>query len=813
MKKLFTFAAAILASVAMSAETIFSYTVVNPATGTYEAVGGSAKCTTAMASGGNNEITIGDQTFYKFNSSSAWEFTLADEGTFAVGDVISITAACGTSAKTGKGVKLNDIAVTGDFAANAASTLTYTVQEGDAIAGQTKITVKRNDSDIKFGTIVVEREAASTDPVESAAISGDNACLLGGSVTLTCNAAKATTYQWSMNGAAIDGATAKTYVFEPTAAGEYSFTCAASNDYTAVPVVAEAFVVTVTDPADACGELIKATHTGGKTATVTGVLGGTADKNTQDNGKLGSNGHYFGVKLASGKFQAADEVTIVASALSGGNTATIYSDKGTTLLGSADFDTESMTATFTLEAEAEWIYVYRTSSACNPNIEYIAVNRSCEASNNADIKKVWVMAGEEEMVFEPEEDGVTYNLVVPASVDMAQLSINYTLAHPKASANVASPFVITVPAAGAAANSQVVVVTAQDGTQKTYTFNVTKSAAASTDASLKSLAVTGFTLDPAFAADVFTYTITKAYGAENPGTDKVVCEPNDATAHPNVAAGENALIVTVTAEDGEAQLVYTINIVEAAAPKDLAQVKFSNGFDAFIDNANLTVKAFYLAGTDAPTATTITAGNGTAGELADGKIIVTGADASTAEYIVTLEAVTPNTDAVAATAEAGVFDGTEAWVKNGLLAYGNAAGFNEGKYTIRRQLKSSDKADDQRVIAGWVRTYFFVGNASQFELAVSGNKPLKYAIDGGEQIENNAETLSIELGEGNHMIEIVSNQSSGDCNLSAPKLVERTATAISNTEAGVKAVKFFQNGQLMIEKNGVIYNAQGAIVK
>jgi lysophospholipase L1-like esterase len=38
-------------------------------------------------------------------------------------------------------------------------------------------------------------------------------------------------------------------------------------------------------------------------------------------------------------------------------------------------------------------------------------------------------------------------------------------------------------------------------------------------------------------------------------------------------------------------------------------------------------------------------------------------------------------------------------------------------------------------------------------------------------------------------------------------------TGINNTEAGVKAVKFFQNGQLMIEKNGVIYNAQGAIVK
>ena len=38
-------------------------------------------------------------------------------------------------------------------------------------------------------------------------------------------------------------------------------------------------------------------------------------------------------------------------------------------------------------------------------------------------------------------------------------------------------------------------------------------------------------------------------------------------------------------------------------------------------------------------------------------------------------------------------------------------------------------------------------------------------------------------------------------------------TGIENAEEAVKAVKFFQNGQLMIEKNGVIYNAQGAIVK
>ena len=40
-----------------------------------------------------------------------------------------------------------------------------------------------------------------------------------------------------------------------------------------------------------------------------------------------------------------------------------------------------------------------------------------------------------------------------------------------------------------------------------------------------------------------------------------------------------------------------------------------------------------------------------------------------------------------------------------------------------------------------------------------------------------------------------------------------TATAIDNTEATESAVKFFENGQLLIRKNGVVYNAQGAVVR
>jgi len=47
----------------------------------------------------------------------------------------------------------------------------------------------------------------------------------------------------------------------------------------------------------------------------------------------------------------------------------------------------------------------------------------------------------------------------------------------------------------------------------------------------------------------------------------------------------------------------------------------------------------------------------------------------------------------------------------------------------------------------------------------------------------------------------------------AIKLGAPVTTAISNTEAPVNAGKLIQNGMLIIEKNGVKYNALGVEVK
>ena len=125
--------------------------------------------------------------------------------------------------------------------------------------------------------------------------------------------------------------------------------------------------------------LIKATHDGTATgATVTGYLGGTYDKNTASDGKLGGANTYFGIKLAEGNFQAGDVLYIHANTVS--SAVRIYSDKGTTRINAEDgtFDANKM-FTYTLTAETEWIYIYRKvkdgESDMNPYVDYIEVQR------------------------------------------------------------------------------------------------------------------------------------------------------------------------------------------------------------------------------------------------------------------------------------------------------------------------------------------------------------------------------------------------------------------------------------------------------
>ena len=193
----------------MWADEIFGFTCTSSTTAVsstgYTATGGTATLSgSAMSTGGSNEMTVGTQTFYKFNSSSQWTFALSS-GKFAVGDVISFTCASNASSdKSGKGVKINNsITVTGDFPKGETNTISYTVVASDGVAGQSSFYIKRNDSDIKFGTVSVTRTA--TGPVDPTITFNNGAYTVGDEVLdlsslFTSNSAGAVTYSVKTDG-------------------------------------------------------------------------------------------------------------------------------------------------------------------------------------------------------------------------------------------------------------------------------------------------------------------------------------------------------------------------------------------------------------------------------------------------------------------------------------------------------------------------------------------------------------------------------------------------------------------------------------
>lgn len=96
------------------------------------------------------------------------------------------------------------------------------------------------------------------------------------------------------------------------AVGTFYYYCAVTEED--CDVIRNSNVVTINVTEKDMLLLIQANHVKGKTATISGYIGGTYRKEMQDNSKLGSKGNYFGIKLASGTFQAGDRVYIHTAA-------------------------------------------------------------------------------------------------------------------------------------------------------------------------------------------------------------------------------------------------------------------------------------------------------------------------------------------------------------------------------------------------------------------------------------------------------------------------------------------------------------------
>ncbi len=647
--------------------------------------------------------------------------------------------------------------------------------------------------------------APSTDPVTEITVSGPTTGVVGIPVTFVAKAKKATSIWWtdkygtklSENG---------TLVLTPEAAGEFTYTAWAENEFNEYPVTKE-HTITISDKL--CGELIKATHTGGKTATVEGVIGGTADKNTASDGKFGGKGQFFGITLASGAFLAGDELNVHTTKAAEQGTLAIYADKaGETLL----FDSESMGVEgdniIVLPAalnEKSTLYICRTeTNTWNGYVDFIAVNRACGASNNADVSEVRVNG----VVVEPEgEKGTLYNYTLGASYSEPTVSIALTLAHPKATIKYGldNPYEMGTPDAGSS-KGQAFTIVAEDGvTEKTITVNVAKSATLSNNWFLSELSIDGYTLDPAFTPENNEYNITKPYGAANPTESDI----HAVTQHPgatiqSIDINPTSILIMVMAENGVSSNGYVIWIQEAAAKKDLLEVSFSNGVHGFITAGNIDVP--FLEGEAEPSFVSAKFwepdGEPTA-EIVDGKLVVTGADAQQAEYTITYHAVVP----MEYSTEEVVFDTVPSYI---FSVYGFAA--DKGvKFS-----KDVEEASNHRISEGKDRIYIALPAANKVLLTsgTGAKRPVKILVNGEEsavaQTAASDEAIEILLSkEHANFVAIESNGSNGDGGFIKLQLSEESGQGIEDLDASEHAVKFLQNGQILIRRGEKIFTVTG----
>ena len=149
---------------------------------------------------------------------------------------------------------------------------------------------------------------------------------------------------------------------------------------------------------------------------------------------------------------------------------------------------------------------------------------------------------------------------------------------------------ITLSNTGSVINPISIVVTAQDGTKKTYTVNVTR-IAISSNANLSGLTVSAGTLNPAFDASIINYTLsvgnpvtaltvtptTASSVASVSVNGSVVISESESQSVP-LTVGTTEITILVTAQDGTTK-TYTVNATRQALSSNanLSEIKVLKG--------------------------------------------------------------------------------------------------------------------------------------------------------------------------------------------------------------------------------------------
>ena len=608
----------------------------------------------------------------------------------------------------------------------------------------------------------------STDPVASVVIAGPEEAFTGAALKYTMTTdVKANEYKWYINGLEQAGQNAKTFTFTPSAEGNYQIAAAAKNDYNEALVASNTIALVVT-PAP-----ITDTYIWRKGSGYTGCVDNpdvAANANQAFTDLEHSTATMSGISSMGRAGAANTEVSIVFEAEMG------YGITSICTYGKLE---EAAGAEISWDGGATWTHIDAYSESAVTFDAPAGV-----AAPSFTIKFISV---------DPNTGGLWWRNALVTFEERPASVISYDANGGSGTMEATNSYVADECAFTAPAGKEFDVWnTAADGSGVTYyakdyiNSDVTLYAiwrlegAKNTDATLSALSVAGYTLSPAFDADVHEYTITKPYGAANPELSAVTAETHDRKATGAVISNvENGFSIEVTAEDPSVYLTYTISILEAEAKKDLLEATFSNGVHGYIKAGKITVP--YLAGEGLPTFVEAHCWNADSlpvppiAGMVDDKLVVTGADGKLAEYSIEYVAINP-----AELVKDSTYTFDTAVVVQPSYIY-SVYGWDSGKGV--KFSKDVEEANNRRISEGKDRIYMALP-AAKYVYLTSGSgesRPVKILINGVEsQVNKTAkqnEDIVLALNETQpNFIAIESNGNSGDAGFIKIRLSDKAIT-------------------------------------
>jgi LEA14-like dessication related protein len=499
---------------------------------------------------------------------------------------VTPSAAVGTSSITVNGVAVSSGAASGPIAMNPGSNTVTVV-------------VTAQNSATKSYTVTITRALPSSN--------ADLAALSLSSGTLSPAFAAATTSYSASVGNATTSITATPTVSDGSASVTVNGVAVASGNASgAIALAVGANTITTVVTAQDGSTL--------KTYTVTVTRAGSGDANLS------------AMTLSSGTLAPAFApattsytVSIAAASANITLTPTVNEPNATVMVNGVIVASGTASGALAMSTGANTVSV--VVSAQNGSTKTYTVTVTRAVSTNNDLAALSLSSGTLTPVFSAPQQN--YSATVPNAT--ATLSVTPTVADGSASVSVNGVAVASGAASGAIAlnvgpNVIGVVVTAQDGTPRTYSITVTRNV--SSNADLNALTISSGTLAPAFssattaytasvanAASSVTLTPTAANNSSSITINGVASASGATSAALPLAVGANTITVVVTAQDGVTSNTYTVSVTRAAAAiAELSSLSLSSGtlapafspatttYSASVDNGTASISLTPLAG-------------------------------------------------------------------------------------------------------------------------------------------------------------------------------------------------------------------------